>query len=117
MSTQAIIDYLHLWNTVADIQLSDQPDRTMWRWTANGEYSAKSAYTMLHTGSTPFSDHKLVWKTWEPLRVKIFLWLALKRRHWTRDRRRRHGLEPRDRCYLCDQGEETIDHIIATCPF
>jgi hypothetical protein len=34
MSTQAIIDYLHLWNTVADIQLSDQPDRT-------GEYSAK----------------------------------------------------------------------------
>lgn len=31
MSTQAIIDYLHLWNTVADFQLSDQPDKTVWR--------------------------------------------------------------------------------------
>jgi len=29
MSTQAIIDYFHLWNTVTEIQLSNQPDRTM----------------------------------------------------------------------------------------
>jgi hypothetical protein len=75
-----------------------------------------SAYRMLHAGSTPFLVHKLIWKTWAPLRIKIFLWLAFKRRHRTGDRRRRHGLEARELCYLCDQGEETIDHILDSCP-
>ena len=53
----------------------------------------------------------LIWKTWAPLKVKIFLWLAFRRRHWTGDRRRRHGLETREHCYLCDQAPETIDHV------
>lgn len=81
-----------------------------------GEYSAKSAYMMLHAGSTTFLGHKLIWETWAPLKVKIFLWLAFKRRHWTGDRRRRHGLDAWELCYLCDQAEETIDHILASCP-
>lgn len=72
---------------------------------------------MLHAGSSPFLGHKLVWKTWAPLKIKIFLWLALRRRHWTGDRLRRHGLDARELCYLCDQEVETIDHIIATCAF
>ena len=71
----------------------------------------------MHSGSIKMSGHRLIWKTWAPLHVKIFLWLAMKRRHWTGDRRARHGLEARELCYLCDQGQETIDHIIAVCPF
>lgn len=102
---------------MANIQLTDQPDKVIWRWTADGAYSAKSAYRMLHAGSTPFLGHKLIWKTWVPLRIKIFLWLAFKHRHWTRGRRTRRGLEARELCYLCDQGPETIDHILASCPF
>ena len=49
--------------------------------------------------------------------MKIFLWLAFKRRHWTGDRRVRHGLKAWELCYLYDQGQETIDHILAACPF
>jgi hypothetical protein len=49
--------------------------------------------------------------------VKIFLWLAFRWRHWTADRRACHGLDARALCYLCDQKPETIDHIIAECPF
>jgi len=63
MSLQAILDYLQLWNAVAAVQLNDQPDRVLWRWTADGKYSAKSAYIMLHQGSTPMFGHKLIWKT------------------------------------------------------
>ena len=117
MSVDAMTEYLFLWNTLRDFQLNDQPDKTIWRWTQDGTYSVKSAYNMLHAGSTPLLGHKLIWKTWAPLRIKIFLWLAFKRRHWTWDRRTRHGLEARELCYLCDQGQETIDHIIAACPF
>jgi hypothetical protein len=96
---------------------SDNCIHMVWRWTPDGIYTAHSAYRMLHTGATSFRGHRLVWKTWAPLRVRIFLWLALRRRHWTADRRARHGLEARDTCFLCDQAQDTIDHIIAACPF
>jgi hypothetical protein len=100
MSMDAINEYLFLSNTLRDYQLTKTPDRTIWQWTQDGTYSVKSAYNMLHGGSTLFLGHKLIWKTWAPLRIKIFLWLAFRRRHWTGDIRLRHGLEAREECYL-----------------
>ena len=63
VSMQAIHEYLALWDTLLDIQLIDQPDQTIWLWANDGAYSAKSAYYMLHSASTPFLGHKLIWKT------------------------------------------------------
>lgn len=117
MSQAAIIEYQELWRILHEFNLSDQRDRLVWRWTPDGTYTAKSAYKMLQAGSVKFRGHSLIWKTWAPLRVKIFLWLAMKRKHWTADRRARHGLETHDRCLLCDQEPETIDHLLACCPF
>jgi hypothetical protein len=56
-------------------------------------------------------------ETWAPLRVKLFMWLALRGRQWTADRQRRHGLEANDHCFLYDQQAETIDHIVITYSF
>jgi hypothetical protein len=117
MSTDAIAEYLELWEIMGTVTLNDQPDKIVWQWTPDRSYSARSAYRMLHTGAVPFLGHSLIWQTWAPLRVKIFLWLAFRRRHWTGDRRARHGLEAREECYLCDQAPETIDHIMCCCPF
>ena len=51
-------------------------------------------------------------------RVEIFTKLALKQRLWTADRRRRHGLDAQDDCWLCDQEHaETADHLLANCCF
>jgi hypothetical protein len=55
--------------------------------------------------------------TLDTLQVKIFIWLAVRRRHWATNRRRRKGLDPAEHCFLCDQEPETIDHIIASCSF
>lgn len=73
--------------------LTDRLDRTIWRWML---LSKVCLHTMLHAGSTTFQGHQLIWQTWDPLRVKIFMWLAFRRRHWIADRWRRHGLEARD---------------------
>jgi hypothetical protein len=80
----------------------------------DGCYFTKSAYNIHRC---PFHMHNLTWKTWALLQVKIFLRLAFQRRHWTRDRQARHDLKARERCFLCNQAQETIDHIVATCPF
>lgn len=50
-----------------------------------------------------------------PLRVKLFLWIACKYKTWTADRRRRHGLQTHDVYLLCDQVNETVDHLLVTC--
>lgn len=116
LSASAIAEYLELWDRMQHVQLTEA-DCTVWCWAPDGKYMAKSTYVMLHTGAARFLGHRLIWKTWAPLRVKIFLWLAFRRRHWTANRRRRHRLDARDSCCLCDQEPETIDHIIATCSF
>jgi hypothetical protein len=45
------------------------------------------------------------------------MWLASKSRLWTADRRRRHGLEAHDTCWLCDQERETSAHLLSECCF
>jgi hypothetical protein len=86
-----------------------------WRWSSSGQYSAQSAYLVLQQGQTALPGAKLIWDTWSPLRVKLFLWLACRGRIWTADRRRRPALDAHDACWLCDQADETADHLIATC--
>jgi hypothetical protein len=72
---------------------------------------------MLHQGSIKLHGHTLIWKIWAPLKVKIFFWLALKRRHWTADRRHRHGLDAQTICSLCGMEPETNDHLFLSCSY
>lgn len=55
-TTTAIAEYIELRNMMTNVQLSE-PDKTIWRWTPDGRYSTKSAYTMLHAGATKFEGH------------------------------------------------------------
>ncbi|KAJ1269194.1 hypothetical protein BS78_07G191800 [Paspalum vaginatum] len=118
LSVQAIAQYLQLWERLQGVLLLHSvQDRLIWRWTSNGEFSVHSAYMAMHTGSLSFPRLSGIWSTWAPLRVKIFLWLAWRMRHWTGDRRRRHGLDARVECFLCDAEEETGDHLFCSCSF
>jgi hypothetical protein len=58
-----------------------------------------------------------VWRAVVPPKVKFFFWLALHGRLCTADRRKRHGLQPEAICALCDQADETTDHLLSSCPF
>ena len=46
------------------------------------------------------------------------MWLAILHRLWTSDRRVRHGQQDEiSHCHLCDQEEDTIEHILMQCVF
>ncbi|GJN20378.1 hypothetical protein PR202_gb07748 [Eleusine coracana subsp. coracana] len=64
-----------------------------------------------------FEHWRLIWKTWAPNKCKIFLWLASRNRCWTADRLQRRGLEHPEKCVLCDQEEEIVQHILTSCLF
>jgi hypothetical protein len=83
---------------------------------ARVSYSSKSAYSALFEGMT-FSPHcKAIW-TAGLLSNKVFAWLAAADRCWTAERRMRHGLADDDTCVVCDQGSESITHLLLQCPF
>jgi hypothetical protein len=52
-----------------------------------------------------------------PPRCKYFIWLASLNRCWTADRLARRGMDHPDRCPLCDQQDETVQHILVACVF
>ena len=56
-------EYVLLWNDVQQVQLDEsREDSIVWRWTADGEYTTKSAYRIQFQGT--FSKLKLtpVWR-------------------------------------------------------
>lgn len=105
-----------MWHAIQGTVLTDQPDKLVWRWSSDGLFSTSSAYLALQQGSQAIPGCIQIWETWAPPRVKLFLWLSIRRSQWTADRRRKRGLETRDLFYLCDQQAETIDHIVVDCP-
>lgn len=44
--------YLMLWQATQNFALLTEPDRLLWKWTANGIYTAQSCYAASFQGST-----------------------------------------------------------------
>jgi hypothetical protein len=113
-----ITDFFLLWDLLSDLELQPEvQDRHIWRLASDGQYSAKSAYGGLFLGSIPLRPWEKIWKTWAPPKCSFFLWLVAHNRCWTSDRLARRGLPHPERCPLCDQAAETIDHLLIGCVF
>jgi hypothetical protein len=76
-----------------------------------------SAYRAYFVSWTRMAGAKELWRVAVPLKVKFFFWLALCGRLWTAERRKRHGLQMNASCALCDQLDETTNHLLCSCVF
>jgi hypothetical protein len=118
LSVGALADFLRLWDLVAQVDLyPEKEDKHIFRLAANGKYSAKAAYEGLFLGSVEFEPFEQIWKTWAPPKCRFFLWLVAHKKCWTTDRLEKRGLDHPERCPLCDQERETIDHLLVNCVF
>ena len=102
---------------VSEVNLIETEDLHRWRSEASGVFSSSSAYRCYFAGSITFEPWKRLWKTWAPGKCKTFLWLAIRNCCWTADRLQKRGMPPPERCPLCDQEDETAQHILTTCVF
>jgi hypothetical protein len=96
-----------------------KPDAFRWLPGASGECSARTAYQHFLAGSVDFEPGERIWKSWAPPKCKFFIWLASLNRCWTADRLARRGPDTRGNAFfdLCDQQQETIQHILISCVF
>ena len=116
LSVQALHQFIKLHDMVENIQLREETQDTVtWRWTANGVYSASSAYELQFEGSTRFNYRDLIWSSDAPLKCRIFGWLALRGKCHTADCLAKKGWPHNAACVLCLSEPETALHLLATC--
>jgi hypothetical protein len=111
-------DYVLLWILVDQPgfnHLEQEDDQIIWTRTANGVYSAKSAYLMQFDGSLESIFPAKVWHVWAPSRCKFFIWLMLQNRIWTTDRLFLRGWPNQYFCPLCRRNLETVHHLFKEC--
>jgi hypothetical protein len=85
----ALLQFLQIWPTISHFRLNTEPDRLIWRWTANGTYTASSCYRATFHGAVLSDSWELTWKSWAPYKVKFFFWRACLNRCRTADRLQR----------------------------
>jgi len=118
LNVQVLIEYLHLWDLLSNIELQPgEEDTHIWRFSTSGVYSTKSAYEALFIGATQFDSWERIWKSWAPGKCKFFMWTVAHNRCWIADRLAKRGLNHPPNCPLCDQVGETIDHLLVSCVF
>jgi len=112
-----LAEYLELWDTLNNWHLNTTDDVHQWKFETSGIFSTRSAYRNFFVGSVSFEPWKRLWKSWAPSKCKTFIWLAIRNHCWTADRLQKRGLPHPVRCPLCDQPDETIQHLLTSCVF
>lgn len=91
-------------------------DKVVWCGSVNGNYSVKVGYQLLDSDvEEAFWAKNLCWSKECLPKAGAFAWLAVKGRILSRERRKRLGLAGPTKCVLCDEAEESTDHLILHC--
>ena len=81
----------------------------------DGIFSVKSCFNSLdHSSAVPF-PWRIIWSTFVPTKVGFFAWEASWGKVLTQDQLKRRGWNLANRCPLCCDEEETINHILIHC--
>ncbi|KAJ1378584.1 Ribonuclease H-like superfamily [Sesbania bispinosa] len=92
-------------------------DRLTWKFSADGNFSTKSAYESLRNFPATNGDNKWkqLWHWNGPTRAKYFPWLVIKGGLKTNCLRWECGVSDSATCPLCGASDETITHAIQDC--
>jgi hypothetical protein len=117
MSQQVIAEYLHLSDRLQNVALAPtQEDKIIWVHSANGQYSARSAYKMQFEGLGNCNMAGFTWETKAPPKCRFFTWLLLQNRIWTAARLQIRQWPNEYFCQLCIRNLETAFHLFVECP-
>jgi len=116
-SVELMAQFVVLWDAVHQIQLTNSPDQIFWKWTANGVYTAKSAYLARLKGTYCSFDADAIWHAHAEGKHRFFAWLLVQEKILTADKLAARNWPSFTNCVLCDQEFETATHLCLHCPF
>jgi len=108
--------------------LVSQEDFLVWRHNKSGDFSVKSAYWLacqiqnskVRRDASNFPSINTLkdqaWKLQTDPKIKVFLWKALSGALPVADRLNRRGMRLDNVCQGCGGSDETINHVLFSCP-
>jgi hypothetical protein len=96
------------------VVLNGERDKAEWIWTNNRKFSVKSIYNFLSKDECG-SSYDRIWKAKIPEKIMIFMWLIEQEVILAKDNMRKKNWSDDPGCYFCG-AEETIDHMMFSCP-
>ena len=91
-------------------------DTVQWTGSKNGLFSVKSLYKALDHRTLFSFPWKCIWKSCVHPKIFFFGWEALWGKILTCDQLQKRGMTLASRCTLCQESEETVDHLLLHCP-
>lgn len=116
-TTDEMAELIGLWGLIQDVILSDQEDVIKWKWTADGNYSAKSAYNVQLKGSYCSFDSKAIWSAKVEGKHRFFAWLLVQSKLLTADKLMVRNWPCNPVCSLCEQAHESAVHLALHCVY
>jgi len=114
---RGLVQYLDLWDSLATIELNGTDDTNLWKFEASGTYSTRSAHRNSFAGSITFEPWKQLWKSWAPSKCKTFCGWQLGIVAGLQIDYKKRGFPYLERCPLCDQEDDCVQHILTSCVF
>jgi hypothetical protein len=108
---------VNLWGLLQDVQLGDRPDSIRWKWTLNGLYSSKSAYTVQFRKSFCMFDSRSLWRAQTEGKHRLFGWLLIRSKILTADKFLARNWLCDPLWSMCDQHQESAAHLCLHCVF
>ncbi|RVW51874.1 hypothetical protein CK203_067969 [Vitis vinifera] len=90
-------------------------DRLLWKETKDEIFSVKSLYSILVSRRGVQFPINIIWNPCVPTKVCFFAWEAFWGKVLTLDQLKKRGWCLANRCFLCCEEEESIDHILIQC--
>ena len=99
-------------------------DKILWLQSQKGTYKVSEGYKLItkeQDGTNNYGMHGQGWKNLcklkIPYKICLFLWKLLHNGLPTRMELNRRQIIVSTKCVMCEQEEETLDHLFLKCPF
>lgn len=107
--------YPRLSQAIISVSITGGRDTFVWTGSDSG-FSIKSAYDVIRRKSPKVSWRNIVWDPGILPKQAFILWFLFQGRLKTRDLLRSRGMQISAECGLCNQDEESIEHLFFSCP-
>lgn len=102
---------------LSEVHLTNREDKFVWKWTADGVYTAKSAYNAQLIGSHCTFVASAIWKAKTEGKHRFFTWLLVQEKILTADQLLARNWTCNPICPLCDQVQESAQHLCLSCVY
>ena len=91
--------------------------KLVWLVARSGSIEVKLYYTVLSGRNSHSFPWKSIWKVKIPSKVVFFTWTAVKGNILTLDNLRKRNIYVVNRCCMCRNDWESVDHLLLHCPY